>query len=163
MAVEEEKGGVSVRIWVDADACPTAVKEVLFRTAKRLEIMTTLVANQSIWVPVSKFLDSMAVSEGADMADHKIVSMVKTGDLVITEDIPLAARVVEKGGIAIGTRGQIYDETSVHGRLASRNLMEQLRSAGEQTRGPKPLDNKDIQAFANQLDRTLTRLIRDAR
>ncbi len=147
------------KIWVDADACPGAIKEILFRTAKRLKIETVLVANGGMRVPVSPLIRLLTVPHGADEADHRIIESMKIGDLVVTGDIPLAARVVEKKGIAIGTRGELYDEASVHGRLATRNLMEHLRSAGMDTGGPKPFDQKDIQSFANQLDRILTRML----
>lgn len=147
-------------IWVDADACPIAIKEILFRTAKRRKIETVLVANGGMRVPTSPFIRLLTVPHGADEADHRIVEMMKRDDLVVTGDIPLASRAVQKGGIAIGTRGQLYDDASVHGRLATRNLMEQLRSAGVETGGPKPLDRKDVQAFANQLDKILTRRMR---
>lgn len=150
----------TVKIWVDADACPLAVKEILFRTAKRLKVETILVANQSISIPSSDLIRRITVRDGADIADDRIVELMQPFDLVITGDIPLASRVVEKGGVAIGTRGELYDDASVHGRLASRNLMEQFRSAGMQTGGPRPLSNKDVQSFANQLDRMLTRMIK---
>lgn len=149
-----------LRIWVDADACPAAIKQILFRTSKRLDIKLTLVANQSMQVPSSNLINIVTVPHGADVADNAIIEMMNQGDVVITGDIPLAARVVEKSGIAIGTRGELFDDDSVHERLASRNLMEQFRSAGEITSGPKPLDQKDVQAFANMLDRTLTRMLR---
>jgi uncharacterized protein YaiI (UPF0178 family) len=148
---------ISLTIWVDADACPAAIKEILFRTAKRLKVQTVLVANGGMRIPKSPFIRLLTVPHGADEADHRIIELMNRDDLVVTGDIPLASRVVEKGGIAIGTRGQLYDEASVHGRLATRNLMEQLRSAGVETGGPKPLDSKDVQAFANQLDKILTR------
>lgn len=150
----------TIQIWVDADACPGAIKDILYRTSKRLQIKLTLIANQSMQIPKSEWVSIITVPHGADVADHKIVEMMRSGDVVITGDIPLAARVVEKGGIAIGTRGELYDESSVHGRLASRNLMEQLRSAGMETSGPKPQSQKDVQAFSNQLDRMLTKLMR---
>jgi len=145
-------------IYVDADACPVAIKEIIFRTAKRLSINTVLVANGGMQIPSSKFIQLITVRHGADVADDRIIDMIWPGDLVVTGDIPLAARVVENEGIAIGTHGELYDDASVHSRLATRNLMEQLRSAGMDTTGPKPLDNKHIQAFANQLDRSVTRL-----
>ena len=151
------------RVWIDADGCPVPVKEIVFRTAQRRQIETILVANQSIWVPASDLIRRMTVPDGADVADNAIVEQLRPGDVVITSDIPLASRVVEQGSIAIGTRGELYDDKSVHGRLASRNLMEQLRSAGLETAGPKPFDQKDAQAFANQLDRTLTRLLKHSR
>lgn len=150
----------SLRIWVDADACPMAIKEILFRTSKRLKVKLILVANQSMKIPRSEFVQLMLVPHGADAADHKVIELMQAGDIVITGDIPLAARVVEKSGVAIGTRGELFDDDSVHDRLASRNLMEQFRAAGVDTRGPKPLDTKDVQAFANQLDRILTRRFR---
>ena len=158
--IAEPKAKPSIKIWVDGDACPAKVKEMVFRTAKRREIQTTLVANQSIRVPKSEFIDSILVPHGADVADKKIVELMRPGDVVITGDIPLAADVVKKGGIAIGTRGELFDDSSVQARLATRNLMDQLRSAGVETSGPKPQSQKDVQAFANQLDRTLTRLSR---
>jgi uncharacterized protein YaiI (UPF0178 family) len=147
-----------IRVWIDADACPGPIKDLVFRTAERLQIETILVANQSIWIPASDWISRMTVPGGPDVADNAIVQRVQAGDVVITGDIPLASRVVEKNCLAIGTRGELYDDRSVHARLAARNLMDQLRGSGMETSGPKPLDQKDVQAFANQLDRTLTRL-----
>lgn len=152
---------ISLRIWIDADACPGPIREILYRTGQRLGVETILVANQSIGVPKSQLIRVVTVRHGADVADQTIVDQMQAGDLVITGDIPLAARVVEKNGIAIGTRGEVFDAVSVQQRLASRNVMEQLRSAGIDTAGPKPLSAKDIQTFANSLDRTLTRLLKD--
>ncbi|MCH2130943.1 MAG: YaiI/YqxD family protein [Pirellulaceae bacterium] len=151
---------ISFRIWVDADACPAAIKEILYRTARRLQVELILVANQTMQVPSSDLFRLITVPEGADVADDKIVEMLSPGDVVITGDIPLAARVVEKSAIAIGVRGELFDDHSVHDRLASRDLMEQFRSAGVDTRGPKPLTQKDIQTFSNLLDRTLTRCLK---
>ena len=148
------------KIWVDADACPVAIKDILYRTIKRLNLQLIFIANQSVNIPDSKLISSIVVPHGADLADHKIVDMMNEGDVVITSDIPLAARVVEKGGVAIGSRGELLDDKTVHSRLASRNLMDQLRSAGMTTGGPKPLSQKDIQTFANQLDRTITRAMK---
>lgn len=148
------------QIWVDADACPAPIKQILYRTARRLQVQLVLVANQSIHVPDSELIRLITVSEGADVADNKIVAMLAPGDVVITGDIPLAARVVEKSAIAIGVRGELFDDNSVHDRLASRDLMEQFRSAGVDTRGPSPLSQKNIQTFANLLDRTLTRCLK---
>jgi len=150
----------ALRIWIDADACPVAIKEILFRTAKRLQVELRLVSNQQMSVPSSDLIRLITVPQGADVADNKIIDSMRAGDVVITGDIPLAARVVEKSGIAIGTRGELFDDDTVHGRLATRNLMEQFRSAGIETSGPKPLAQKAVQAFANQLDRTLTRKLR---
>ncbi len=147
-------------ILIDADACPVAIKEIVYRTAERREIVTVVVANQSIAIPKSEWIQRITVSSGMDKADHAIVEMVKTGDIVIADDIPLAARVVEKGGFVISSRGELYDERNIHSRLAARDLMEQLRLAGMETDGPKPFKQKDAQAFANQLDRTLTKLMK---
>ncbi len=158
--MEADKGN-SIRIWVDADACPSEIREVIFRTAKRLLIETILVANQKIRVPKTSCIRTIAVPHGADVADDKIVAMVAPGDIVVTGDIPLASRVVAKSAIAIGTRGELYDDSSVHERLAARDLMEHFRSAGIVTRGPQPLNPKDVQTFANALDRSLTRLRRE--
>jgi uncharacterized protein len=149
-----------MRIWVDADACPAALKEVLFRTGKRLAIEIILVANQSMRAPESTKVQVITVRDGANLADDWIVEQMQVGDVVITSDVPLAARVVEKSGIAIGTRGEVFDDSSVHSRLAARNVMEHLRSAGVDTHGPRPLSQKDVQNFANALDRTLTRIRR---
>lgn len=142
---------------MDADACPGQIRDILIRTSKRLQLPLTFVANQSINVPRSELVHLIVVSDGADVADDLIAEKAGPGDVVVTQDIPLAARVVEAGAVAIGPRGEVFDDKSVHSRLASRNLMEQFRSAGHETRGPKPLGNKDVQAFANSLDRTITR------
>ena len=160
-AANEPSSKPSIKIWVDADACPVAVREIIFRVAKRLKIETTFVANSTIRVPPVDFIRAITVPYGADIADHEIVRMCAAEDLVITNDIPLASRVVTKGATAIGMRGQLFDDATVHGRLASRNLMEQLRSAGVETKGPKPLAAKDVQSFANQIDRILTRLMKN--
>ncbi len=152
-------GNNPFRIWVDADACPAPIKEILYRTVRRLQVELTLVANQSMHVPSSKLIRLITVPEGADVADDRIVEMLAPGDVVITGDIPLAARVVDKSAIAIGVRGELFDENSVHDRLASRDLMEQFRSEGIETRGPRPLTKKHLQTFANVLDRTLTRCL----
>ncbi len=147
-------------LWIDADACPGAIKELLFRTALRLKIETILVANQSISIPKSDLIRRITVPDGPDIADNLIIDRMAAGDVIITGDIPLASRVVEKGGIAIGTRGELFDDASVHGRLATRNLMEQFRAAGVDTSGPRPQSQKDIQTFANQLDRVLARTLK---
>ncbi len=157
----ETDAAPTVRIWVDADACPSEIREIIFRAARRLSIETILVANGKIRVPKSAFIRAIAVPHGADVADDKIMEMLAPGDIVVTGDIPLASRVVAESAIAIGTRGELYDDSSVHERLAARDLMEQFRSAGISTRGPQPLNSKDVQAFANVLDRTLTRLRRE--
>ena len=138
------------------------VKEIVFRTAQRQQIEAVVVANRSIAVPESEWIRRITVADGADKADHAIVEMVGAGDVVIADDIPLAARVVEKGGTVISARGDLLDEKNIHGRLASRDLMEQLRLSGMEIAGPKPYRPKDAQAFANQLDRVLTKLNRRA-
>jgi len=119
-----------------------------------------LVANQSMHIPQSDLIQLIVVPGGADVADDKIVELLAAGDFVITGDIPLAARVVERSGLAIGVRGELLDDSCVHDRLATRDLMEQFRAAGVDTQGPKPLTQKDIQTFANVLDRTLTKTLR---
>ena len=150
----------ALKILIDADACPASIKDILFRTAKRLQVQVIVVANQTMRVPESSLIQVITVTDGADVADDRIVELMKSGDIVITGDIPLAARVVDQQGVAIGTRGELYDDKNVHGRLATRNLMEQFRSAGVETGGPKPMSKKDVQTFANQLDRILTRKLR---
>jgi len=149
-----------ITIWIDADACPSDIKDVIYRASKRLNIKVVLVANQSIRTPDSKLVSAITVRDGADVADNMIVEKMSADDIVVTGDIPLAARVVEKGGTAIGTRGELFDEGSIQSRLATRNLMEQFRAAGMETSGPKPMNQKDIQTFANQLDRLLTKISR---
>lgn len=156
----EDNEHPKLHIWIDADACPRTIKEIVFKTSKRLKLKVTLVANQGMYSPSSDLIEFITVPHGADVADDRIVAMVQENDLVITGDIPLAARVVDKGAIAIGTRGELFDADSVQGRLATRNLMEQFRSSGMETSGPKPINSKDTQAFANQLDRIVTRIIK---
>jgi uncharacterized protein YaiI (UPF0178 family) len=145
-----------MRIWVDADACPGEIKELLFRAAERTQTRVTLVANQSLSTPNSKYIDSLLVPSGPDVADHRIVELSEPEDLVITADIPLAARVVEQGGQALNPRGEMYTDDNVGERLAVRDLMHELRGAGQITGGPSNFTAKDRQAFANQLDRWLT-------
>ena len=149
-----------MQIWVDADACPVAVKEVLFRAAMRLKLTTTLVANQYLRTPNSPYLKAIQVPGGFDVADDYIEAALASGDLVITQDIPLAAKVVELGATALSPRGVLFDKESVRAHLARRNFMEDMRGAGLVTGGPEPLNNQDVAAFANQLDRLLTRLNR---
>jgi uncharacterized protein YaiI (UPF0178 family) len=145
-----------MHIWVDADACPGEVKELLFRTAERRRTLVTLVANQPMRTPRSEFVKNLLVPAGLNVADQKIVELVEPGDLVITADIPLAADVVEKGGEALNPRGELYTEANVGERLAARNLLDELRGGGQITGGPANYSAKDRQAFANQLDRWLT-------
>ncbi|MEX0867111.1 MAG: YaiI/YqxD family protein [Pirellulales bacterium] len=145
-----------MRIWVDADACPGEIKELLFRAAKRTEIKLTLVANQTVHTPRSEFIDSLVVPAGANVADRRIVELLEPGDLVITADIPLAADVVAQGGKALNPRGELYTSDNVGERLAVRNMLDEMRGGGQISGGPANFSSKDKQAFANQLDRWLT-------
>jgi len=147
-----------MQIWVDADACPGEIKELLFRTARRREVRVTLVANQSIHTPSSKFIDAVVVPDGANVADQKIVELMGEGDLVVTADIPLAALVVEKGGLALNPRGELYTADNIGTRLAMRDLLDDLRGSGQITGGPANFNAKNRQAFANQLDRWLAKV-----
>jgi len=146
-----------MQIWVDADACPRPIKEILFRAANRLKVALTLVANQHLQAPPSPYIKTLHVAAGFDVADDEIVRVLKEGDLVITADIPLAANVIGKGGHALNPRGELYTEDTIHERLSIRNLMDELRGGGEIIGGPSSFSRKDAQAFANQLDRFLSR------
>jgi uncharacterized protein len=146
-----------MQIWVDADACPNVIKEILFRAATRAQVLLTLVANQLLRTPPSPFIKAIQVLSGFDVADSKIVQQLQSGDLVITADIPLAALVIEKGGHALNPRGQFYTTENIRERLAMRNFMDELRNTGVNTGGPAVLSLSDRQAFANQLDRFLTK------
>jgi len=144
-----------MQIWVDADACPNAIKDILFRAANRTKTVMILVANQPMHSPPSSFIKKVQVSAGFDVADNHIVQQMQPGDLVITADIPLADAVVEKGGKALNPRGELYTPSNIKQRLAIRNLSDSLRSSGKITGGPAQLSKKEIQAFANALDRIL--------
>ncbi|MGB3494592.1 MAG: YaiI/YqxD family protein [Elainellaceae cyanobacterium] len=146
-----------MQIWVDADACPNVIKEILFRAAKRVEIKTTLVANQELQIPASPYIDAVQVRSGLDVADGYIVQHLQAEDLVITADIPLAAEVIEKGGYALNPRGEFYSKSNIRERLSLRNFMEQLRNSGVETGGPPAFNQRDREAFANQLDRFLVK------
>jgi len=146
-----------MQIWVDADACPKAIKEILFRAAERVQVRLTLVANRLLRTPRSRYLHALRVPAGFDEADHRIVRLMEPGDLVVTADIPLAAEVVKNGGHALDPRGELFTEENVHERLAMRDLMDHLRSTGLETGGPATLSKSDRQAFANQLDQFLAR------
>ena len=148
-----------MHIWVDADACPVIIKEILFRAAKRTKIPVTLVANQPIYTPPSPFIKTVQVSSGFDVADNYIVQNAQLGNLVITADIPLANLIVSKGILALNPRGELYSEDNIKQRLAVRNLNEELRSGGIITRGQAKLSQREIQAFANRLDQFLSRLV----
>ena len=147
-------------IWVDADACPNMVKQVLFKAAERLSLQTILVANQYIATPPSKVISAIQVPQGFDVADDAIVQKMSAGDLVITADIPLAAEVVGKGGTALNPRGTLYTKENVKDFLVRRNRAEELRDNGLISGGPPALDKKDIQAFANTLDKFLAQAAR---
>ncbi|AFR02181.1 YaiI/YqxD family protein [Pectobacterium brasiliense] len=144
-----------MQIWVDADACPNVIKEVLFRAADRTQTQVTLVANQTIKVPPSRFIRTLRVSAGFDVADNEIVQRVEAGDLVITADIPLASEVIEKGGIALNPRGERYTPDTIRERLNMRDFMDTMRASGIQTGGPSALNQRDRQQFANELDKWL--------
>ena len=146
-----------MQIFVDADAFPGVIGELLFRSVERVRVPLIMVSNQYRKVPQSGYISSITVSAGIDVADDHIVEMVQPGDLVITADIPLADRVVGKGGYAIDPRGELYTEKNIKQKLAMRNLMDVLRNGGMITGGPSSFGKKDIQAFANQLDRFLTK------
>jgi len=147
-----------MHIWVDADACPRVIKDILFRAAERVRLPMTLVANQPVAVPPSHYIRAIQVSQGFDVAYNKIVQELKAGDLVITADIPLAAQVVDKGGFALNPRGEFYTKENIRQRLTMRNFMEELRGAGLTSGGPATLSLADRQAFANQLDAFLAKV-----
>jgi uncharacterized protein YaiI (UPF0178 family) len=147
-----------MKIWVDADACPSVIKDILFRAATRTKITTTLVANHALRVPPSPYISFMQVSHGFDVADNEIVKRLMAGDLVITGDIPLAAEVIEKGGHALNPRGELYTIENIKARLTMRDFMDSLRSSGIHTGGPSALSQADRQAFANQLDKLIYQL-----
>lgn len=142
-------------IWVDADACPVVIKEVLYRAADRTQTLITFVANQPLRVPSSPFLRTLRVAAGFDVADNEIVKRVETGDLVITADIPLAAEVLEKGAAALNPRGERYSPATIRERLTMRDFMDTLRASGIQSGGPAALSPRDRQQFANELDKWL--------
>jgi uncharacterized protein YaiI (UPF0178 family) len=145
-----------VHIWVDADACPRVIKEMLFRAAERTVVSMTLVANQPLVTPRLKNIRSLRVAAGFDVADNEIVRRLVAGDLVITADIPLAAEVIAKGGYALNPRGELYTTENIRARLSMRDFMDSLRATGVETGGPASFSQADRQAFANQLDRFLS-------
>jgi uncharacterized protein YaiI (UPF0178 family) len=146
-----------MKIWVDADACPAVIKEILFRAAERTSTRLTLVANHSLPVPRSRYIDFVQVRHGFDVADNEIVNRLSAGDLVITSDIPLAAEVIEKGGQALSPRGELYTANNIKARLNIRDFMETMRASGVNTGGPDALSHADRKTFADQLDRILAR------
>ncbi|RKZ63514.1 MAG: YaiI/YqxD family protein [Gammaproteobacteria bacterium] len=146
-----------MKIWVDADACPVVIKEILFRAAERTKIQVTFVANQSVQIPASLHINFIQVAQGFDVADNEIVKRMGSGDLVITSDIPLAADVIEKDGVALSPRGELYTTENIRARLNMRDFMETLRASGVNTGGPPALNQSDRKTFANHLDQFLTR------
>lgn len=146
-----------MRIWVDADACPGVIKEILFRAAERRRIRLTLVANRPLRIPRSPWIRAVQVASGFDVADHRIAAEVEAGDVVVTADIPLAADVVERGALALSPRGELYTEENIRERLNMRDFMDQLRSSGIDTGGPAALGPRERKTFADQLDRLLAR------
>lgn len=146
-----------MKIWVDADACPVVIKDILFKAAERTEVQITLVANQKVQIPRSRFISFIQVASGFDVADNEIVKRLEAGDLVITGDIPLAADVIEKGGHALNPRGELYTVENIRARLNIRDFMDTLRGSGINTGGPPALSQTDRKAFADHLDKLLTR------
>jgi len=146
-----------VQIWVDADACPVVIKEILYKTAIRCSIEVTLVANQFLQIPSSRYLRAIQVGSGFDVADNEIITRMASQDLVITSDIPLAAEVIEKGGIALSPRGELYTKENIRASLNMRDFMDSLRGSGIETGGPPSFTKSDRKAFADQLDRYLNR------
>jgi hypothetical protein len=150
-----------MNIWVDADACPAVVKDILYRAAERTRVPLTLVANKPLRTPPSPFIRTLQVSRGFDVADNEIARRVEPGDLVVTADIPLAAQVIERGGHALDPRGELFSPETIRERLTMRDFMDELRASGVQTGGPPPLAHGDRQRFANQLDRLLAQVGRE--
>lgn len=146
-----------MKIWVDADACPAVIKEILYKAAKRTQTDLILVANRNIRIPKSPHIEFLQVPSGLDVADNTIIDKIDPGDLVITGDIPLASKIVEKGGLGINPRGEVYSAENIREILSNRDFMDILRSSGVETGGPPPLTNRDKQTFANSLDQVLTK------
>lgn len=144
-----------MKIWVDGDACPKGIKEILYRVAARTKISVVFIANQYLHLPHSDYLEMIQVSDGADIADDEIVERCAAGDLIVTADIPLAARVVKKGALALDPRGTLYDSNNIGQILGMRDFMDDLRGAGVETGGPSSFGAKERQKFANELDRFL--------
>jgi uncharacterized protein len=152
-----------MQIWVDADACPAVIKEILFRAAERTGVRLTLVANKPLRLPVAQNVRFLQVPAGFDAADKRIVELMEPDDLVVTADVPLAAAAIDKGGVALNPRGELYTQENVRERLSMRNFMDELRSGGVNTGGPAALSQRERQLFANQLDRWLAKRAKSAR
>ncbi len=146
-----------MKIWVDADACPVVVKEILYRAANRTQVPLILIANQMLRVPPSPWITAVQVPGGFDVADQRIVKEAQSGDLIITADVPLAAQAIAKGAIVIDPRGELLNASNIQERLAVRNFLDSLRSSGVDTGGPAAFSDADRKAFANQLDRLLAK------
>lgn len=144
-----------MKIWVDADACPVVIRDILYKAATRTGTALTLVANQPLRTPPSRFIESLQVASGFDVADNEIVKRAAAGDLVITSDIPLAAEVVEKGAVALSPRGELFSKDNIRARLNMRDFMDTLRASGIQTGGPPAMSQGERKAFADHLDRLL--------
>lgn len=150
-----------MKVWIDADACPNIVKEVIFKACARLKVHTCLVANSYLNIPLSPLISSIKVDKGADVADQYIVDNLSSSDLVVTADIPLASLVIEKNATAINPRGEIYTEENIAERLSVRDFMQELRDSGVDTGGPAPLGAKDKERFTNAFDRIMTKLLKE--
>ncbi len=148
-------------IWVDADACPKVIKEILFRAADRTAVQVTLVANRLLFTPPSPYISAIQVADGFDVADSEIIKRLKAGDLVITADIPLAAEVIAKGGHALDPRGEMHSPDTIQARLTMRDFMDTLRASGVDTGGPSALSQRERQLFAKHLDHYLTNLVKE--
>lgn len=144
-----------MKIWIDADACPGVIKEILFRAAERTKRHLILIANHPLYVPPSPFIRMQQVESGFDVADNEIVKRLESGDLVITSDIPLAAQVIKKEGLVLSPRGELYTRENIGARLSMRDFMEGLRNSGVDTGGQSALSQNDRKTFANQLDKLL--------
>lgn len=151
-----------MKIWVDADACPVAIKDVLFRAAERTGVLLRLIANQPVRIPRSRCIRLIQVQRGFDVADNEIVKKLNAGDLVITSDIPLAAEVIAQGGIALSPRGELFSADNIGARLNMRDFMDTLRASGIETGGPAALSQSDRKSFASHLDRLLSNVSRNA-
>lgn len=152
--------GSGLKIWVDADACPIVIKDILYKAAQRTQTELILVANQPLRVPGSLYIKSIQVQPGFDVADNEIVKLVEKNDLVITSDIPLADEVIEKGGQALSPRGELYTVSNIKSRLNMRDFMDAMRASGEHSGGPPALNHGDRQRFANHLDRILSKALK---
>ena len=146
-----------MKIWVDADACPVAIKEILFRAAQRTQTETVLVANRSLRIPRTPFVKMLQVSSGFDVADNEIINRIQNGDLLISSDLPLAAAAIEKGARALSPRGELFSPETINAKLGMRDFMDTMRASGIHTGGPPALGQSERNAFANQLDRFLTK------